>query len=61
MFYSQTQETQNGQKMLTGKANKPCYFVCKTDRAEEYTAPYPGLIELYRKNGFVFFKLDPME
>lgn len=55
LFYAQTKETANKEKMLNEKTNKPCYFVCKINRAQEYTSSYPNLKELYRENGFVFF------
>ena len=47
----------NEQWLLTGPIDKPVYFVTKVDRVDNYNK-YPGLTELYRKNGFVFFKRD---
>jgi 4-amino-4-deoxy-L-arabinose transferase-like glycosyltransferase len=41
--------------LLTGNVDRPVYVVCKVTSAGETTA-IPGLKELYRKNGFVFFK-----
>ena len=41
--------------LLTGNVGRPVYVVCKVTSAEEVAA-IPGLQELYRKNGFVFFR-----
>lgn len=51
----------NEQWLLTGAIDKPVYFVTKIDRIQHWEDPakYPGLHELYRKNGFVFLKRDP--
>jgi 4-amino-4-deoxy-L-arabinose transferase-like glycosyltransferase len=48
------------QWLLTGPIDKPVYFVTKVDRVQNWEDPakYPGLRELYRKNGFVFLKRD---
>lgn len=43
--------------LLTGDIDKPVYFVSKVDRPEAYENK-PLLKELYRKNGFVFFKRE---
>lgn len=48
----------NKEWLLTGDIDKETYFVCKVNKAEEYFSAYPELIELYRKNGFVFLKRD---
>ncbi|HVS95471.1 MAG TPA: glycosyltransferase family 39 protein [Puia sp.] len=50
----------NEQWLLTGDIDKPVYFVTKVDRVQHWEDPakYPGLHELYRKNGFVFLKRD---
>ncbi|MCO5275852.1 MAG: glycosyltransferase family 39 protein [Flavobacteriales bacterium] len=40
--------------LLTGNVGRPVYVMCKVTSAEEVAA-IPGLQELYRKNGFVFF------
>jgi hypothetical protein len=50
----------NEQWLLTGAIDKPVYFVTKIDRVQHWEDPakYPGLRELYRKNGFVFLKRD---
>ena len=46
-------------KWLTeGEIDKTTYLVTKINRADEYGAK-PGYEELYRKNGFVFFKREP--
>jgi 4-amino-4-deoxy-L-arabinose transferase-like glycosyltransferase len=45
--------------LLHGEVDRPVYVVCKITAAEE-TAAIPTLRELYRKNGFVFFRRDPV-
>lgn len=40
--------------LLHGTVDRPVYVVCKITDVEEVAAT-PGLKELYRKNGFVFF------
>ncbi len=58
LFYAQTNEMQNMDVMLTDSVDKPCYFVCKADKVEEFTKNFPALKELYRKNGFVFLERE---
>ncbi|MBS1936941.1 MAG: glycosyltransferase family 39 protein, partial [Bacteroidetes bacterium] len=41
--------------LLHGDVDRPVYLSCKVPDAEEVAA-IPGLQELYRKNGFVFFR-----
>lgn len=43
--------------LLTGKIDKPVYFVSKIDKIKNYVQ-YRELKELYRKNGFVFLKRE---
>jgi hypothetical protein len=43
--------------LLQGAIGRPVYVVCKVTSAEEVAA-IPTLKELYRKNGFVFFKRE---
>ncbi len=40
--------------LLHGEVDRPVYVACKVTAAEDVAA-LPGLRELYRKNGFVFF------
>ncbi|MGB3948274.1 MAG: glycosyltransferase family 39 protein, partial [Bacteroidia bacterium] len=40
--------------LLKGNIDKPAYFVCKINHADEIQQNYPQLKEIYRKNGFVF-------
>jgi len=47
----------NQEWLLKGNIDKPAYFVTKVNKAGEYNG-YSDLKELYRKNGFVFFKRD---
>jgi 4-amino-4-deoxy-L-arabinose transferase-like glycosyltransferase len=43
--------------LLYGDIDRPVYLSCKVTHADEVAA-IPGLRELYRKNGFVFFRRD---
>ncbi|RBL89532.1 ArnT family glycosyltransferase [Chitinophaga flava] len=43
--------------LLKGDIDKPAYFVTKIDRVEGYLQ-HTGILELYRKNGFVFLKRE---
>ena len=43
--------------LLYGDIDRPVYVVCKITSAEE-TSAIPTLTELYRKNGFVFYKRE---
>ena len=43
--------------LLHGEVDRPVYVVCKVTSAPEVAAT-PGLQELYRKNGFVFFQRE---
>ncbi|MEZ5174144.1 MAG: hypothetical protein R2850_11735, partial [Bacteroidia bacterium] len=43
--------------LLTGTIDKPAYFVCKIQHADEFLAK-PGIEYLGEKNGFVFLKRD---
>lgn len=65
LFYTRKEKPANPnsydeQWLLTGAIDKPVYFVTKIDRIQHWEDPakYPGLYELYRKNGFVFLKRD---
>lgn len=44
--------------LLSGNIDKPAYFVCKIQHADEFLAK-PGIQYLGEKNGFVFLKRDP--
>ncbi len=60
-FYSNEQPSANSNStnedwLLKGDIDKPVYFVCKINDADEYEKQYPQLKELYRKNGFVFLE-----
>jgi hypothetical protein len=62
LFYTQKPKPVNPNSydvdwLLTGAIDKPVYFVTKTKRIDRFSG-YPGLIELYRKNGFVFLKRE---
>jgi len=46
----------NEQWLIWGPIDKPVYFVTKVDREQNYK--FPQLRELYRKNGFVFYKRE---
>jgi len=47
----------DGEWLLHGAVDRPVYVVCKVTSADEVAA-IPTLKELYRKNGFVFFKRE---
>ncbi|HXS37883.1 MAG TPA: glycosyltransferase family 39 protein [Flavipsychrobacter sp.] len=60
LFYTQKQPSTNPnyyneQWLLTGKVDKPTYFICKIMNADKYKA-MPQLQEIGEKNGFAFFK-----
>jgi hypothetical protein len=60
LFYAEkmppaNKNSYNEQWLLSGKVDKPTYFVCKIQNADKFRA-MPQLQELYAKNGFVFFK-----
>lgn len=44
--------------LLLGEIDRPVYVVCKVTSADEVGA-IPGLVELSRKNGFVFYQREP--
>ena len=58
-FYARTQpqpgEPKNREELLDGALDKPAYFVVRNVDAHKYRS-HPNLIELYQRNGFVFFK-----
>ena len=61
-FYTQKEKPENKnyynqEWLLSGPIDKPVYFVTKINRAGSYLQ-YSDLKELYRKNGFVFFKRE---
>ena len=63
-FYKQTKESNTinnagNEWLLNGTLDKPAYFVCKINNAEEYLKSYPQLKEIYKKNGFVFLVRKP--
>jgi 4-amino-4-deoxy-L-arabinose transferase-like glycosyltransferase len=41
--------------LLSGPVDKPAYFICKRNSAAPFRA-MPQLLELYERNGFVFFE-----
>jgi 4-amino-4-deoxy-L-arabinose transferase-like glycosyltransferase len=45
--------------LLTGEIDKPAYFSAKITSIDGIKKDHPGLIELYRKNGFVFLLRMP--
>jgi len=61
-FYTQEEKPVNTNYynegwLLTGKIDKLVYFVSRINRVSDYLQ-YPGLKELYRKNGYVFLKRE---
>lgn len=63
IFYTRKQPQANPKHndrewLLTGDIDKPAYFICKINKAEQYKQ-MPQLEELGNKNGFVFFRRMP--
>lgn len=61
LFYSNKQEQENlnnssTEWLLTEPVDKPCYFVSKITDEEKNKTLYPTLEQLYKKNGFVFYR-----
>lgn len=61
-FYTQKEKPANENYynldwLLSGDIDKPVYFVTKIDRIKDFEN-IPELKELYRKNGFIFFKRE---
>ena len=59
LFYTNKKEPVNKNSLnmdwlLNGKVDKPVYFVCKITALDEISTVYPQLMEIYRKNGFIF-------
>ncbi len=62
LFYTMKKKPENKNAydqdwLLEGPVDKPVYFVTKINKADNYKQ-YTELKELYRKNGFVFFKRE---
>jgi len=62
MFYAQRMPGGNPKSgdtdwLLKGDIDKPAYFVCRIDGANDYRGKY-GLIELKNEYGFVYFRRD---
>ncbi len=60
-FYSKRQPADysailSKEQLLTGEIDKPVYAVCKITQVKHIKERYPELIELERKDGFVFFE-----
>lgn len=49
------------QFLLEGDIQSDAYFSAKMTAADNFANQYPELIELYRKNGFVFFKRERIQ
>lgn len=63
LFYSHKQPQSNPRHVDTdwltkGETDKPAYFVTKITYLDEMKEFYPQLKEIYRKNGFVFWKRE---
>lgn len=62
LFYTRKENPENKKSydlnwLLEGKIDKPAYFVSKIQNADRLLK-YTDIKELYRKNGFVFFKRE---
>ncbi len=65
LFYGKTQPGQNPNRLdldwlLEGPIDKPVYFSTRIHQAEKVES-FPGFERLYQKNGFVFFKRNPID
>lgn len=63
LYYSKKEPVENERSydkewLLRGDIDKPAYFVTKINKTEGLKE-VPGMMELYRKNGFVFYKRNP--
>lgn len=63
LYYSKKEPVENEKSydkewLLRGDIDKPAYFVTKINKTEGLKE-VPGMMELYRKNGFVFYKRNP--
>lgn len=54
-----TDSTYFKDRLITGDIDKPVYLISKIGRSEYYMQ-FAGVKELYRKNGFVFMRRDPV-
>jgi 4-amino-4-deoxy-L-arabinose transferase-like glycosyltransferase len=64
LFYSKKKpqanaNSNNSEWLLRGAIDKPAYFVSKITAVEDVKQYYPELVELNRKNGFVFWLRSP--
>ncbi len=64
LFYSHKQPQRNHDSynitwLLKGDIDKTACFASKITSVDEIKSDYPDLIELYRKNGFVFWMRNP--
>jgi 4-amino-4-deoxy-L-arabinose transferase-like glycosyltransferase len=61
LFYAGKKEPTNADSynrdwLLNGQVDKPTYIVSKINAEEYIRQHHPGLAEVYRKNGFIFWK-----
>jgi 4-amino-4-deoxy-L-arabinose transferase-like glycosyltransferase len=54
------ENARNEQWLLSGETDKRAYFSIKITRKEKFMKEYPYIEYMYEKNGFVFFKRDPV-
>ena len=57
-YYHQKNGEEFEKWLLTGVIDKPAYFSIKNLNEENIRTNYPQLKELYRKNGFIFYKRE---
>ncbi|MFO7370596.1 MAG: glycosyltransferase family 39 protein [Bacteroidales bacterium] len=55
------ENARNEQWLLTGDTDKRAYFSIKITRKEKFIQEYPHIEYMYEKNGFVFFKREPVK
>ncbi len=52
------ENSSNREWLLTGKIDKPVYFILRNRSAAKYRDQYPGVSLYYEKNGYVFLKRE---
>ncbi len=54
------EKARDEQWLLTGDTDKRAYFSIKITRKEKFMQDYPHIEYMYEKNGFAFFRRDPV-
>ncbi|MDQ3192315.1 MAG: glycosyltransferase family 39 protein [Bacteroidota bacterium] len=61
LYYSEKKPVKNNSSydinwLLNGEIDKPAYFVARINKEEDVKKNHEQLTEIYRKNGFIFYK-----